>query len=284
MENNKTILSGVNLGYKYEEINGIGFYSNPAFSSAGLLNAFSTRKGGISIPPYDSLNLSLSRPSSYSIEAIKNYNLFARALHISTNQMVIVNYCHGDGIQIVTEDECGNGILFPNKLPPCDALITNKRNIALTTIHADCSSYLIYDPKNRVIAACHAGWKGTLLRIGAKTIKRMTEVFGTEAKDCIVGIGPNIGFNRFEVDFPVAELFDKEFSGLTDCIRYKALDDKYLIDLTKSAIKQFVDVGVCVNSITVAGLCTYDDNEHFYSFRRDGQKAGAMVSVLMIKK
>lgn len=274
---------GINHGYKYEESKGVGFYSIPDFNSAGLINCFSTRIGGISISPYDSLNLSLTRPTSFSKESIRNYEILADALQISIKQLVIVNYCHGDGIQIVTEEDCGNGILYPNKLKPCDALITNCKQVALTTIHADCSSYWIFDKRNDVIAACHAGWKGTLLRIGSKTIKRMSEVFGTKSSDCIVGIGPNIGYLNFEVDRPVAEMFNEEYPDVTDIIRYKEQDNKYLVDLTKCAIKQFTDTGVNIADITVAGLCTYADKQHFFSYRRDGFKAGAMASILMIK-
>ncbi|MBQ4447792.1 MAG: peptidoglycan editing factor PgeF [Clostridia bacterium] len=273
----------INVGYKYEECNGVGYYTVPSFNSYGLINSFSTRQGGVSDPPFDSLNLSLSRPDSYTEESIQNYGIFAKALNISTNQMVVVNYCHGDGIQIVTERDCGNGLLFPNKLPPCDALITDRKNVALTTIHADCSSYLIFDKKNQVIAACHAGWKGTLLRIGTKTIKKMSDEYGTKAEDCIVGIGPNISYNRFEVDYPVAEMFVREYPDLTDAVRFRPSDNKYLIDLTRCAIRQFVDIGVNTCDITVSGLCTFEDNRHFFSFRRDGHKAGAMVSILMMK-
>ena len=274
---------GLNVGYIYEESNGIGFYSIPAFNSANLLNCFSTRIGGVSDPPYDSLNLSLTRPVPYSEEVLRNYDLLAKSLHIATKQMVVVNYCHSDGIQIVTEDNCGNGILYPNKLEPCDALITNCKNVALTTIHADCSSYLIFDRQKKVIAACHAGWKGTLLRIGSKTIKKMSEAFGTKASDCIVGIGPNISCQNYEVDQPVAEMFIKEYPDAADIIRHKGIDNKYFIDLTKYAIKQFSDIGVNISDITIAGICTYEDKQHFFSFRRDGFKAGAMASIIMRK-
>ena len=275
--------SFIRLGYRYEEINGIGYYHVPAFDDEKVLNCFSTRKGGISKPPYDELNLSLTRPLSYSDETMANYALLAKALKISYSQIVIVNYCHGDGIQIVNEENGGNGLIFPNKLPSCDALITDKRNLALTTIHADCSSYLIFDKKKQVIAACHAGWKGTLLRIGAKTIKRMSEEFGTIPSDCIVGIGPNISLKRFEVDQPVAEMFGAEYSSLNDAIMYKPDNSKYIIDLTKCAVSQFTDIGIEKKNITVSGLCTFEDKEHFFSYRRDGQQAGAMVSIIMMR-
>lgn len=276
--------SFIRFGYRYEEKNGIGYYSVPSFDDEKVLNCFSTRKGGVSKPPYDELNLSLTRPYSYSDEALANYDLLAKALNISLSQMVVVNYSHGDGIQIVSEENGGNGILFPNRLPPCDALITNKKNVALATIHADCSSYLIFDAKNQVIAACHAGWKGTLLRIGAKTIKRMSEEFGTLPSDCIVGIGPNISLKRFEVDQPVADMFKEEYPNIYDAIMYRPVDNKYLIDLTKCAIAQFTDIGVGQKKITVSGLCTYEDKDHFYSYRRDGQQSGAMVSIILMRQ
>lgn len=275
--------SFIRFGYRYEKNNGIGYYSVPSFDDEKVLNCFSTRKGGVSAPPYDELNLSLTRPYPYSDEALANYDLLANALNISLSQIVIVNYCHGDGIQIVNEENGGNGLLFPNRLPPCDALITNKENVALATIHADCSSYLIFDKNKQVIAACHAGWKGTLLRIGAKTIKRMSEEFGTLPSDCIVGIGPNISLKRFEVDQPVADMFKAEYSDLHDAIMHRSVGNKYLIDLTKCAIMQFADIGVEQKNITVSGLCTFDDKKHFYSYRRDGQQAGAMVSIIMMR-
>lgn len=271
-------------GYQYKENCGVGFFSIPSFDDENILNCFSSRKGGVSEFPYDSLNMSLTRPCAYSNETLINYNLLASALKIETGQMVIVNYCHGDGIQIVNNDDCGNGLLFPNKLPPCDALVTNKKNVALTTIHADCTSYLIFDKVNHVIAACHAGWKGTLLRIGSKTINKMSDYYGTKASDCIVGIGPNISYERFEVDKPVADEFLIAYGADDDIVRYNQARNKYMVNLTKCATSQFVEVGVDINMITVADLCTYDDSEHFFSYRRDGQKAGAMVSVIMMRE
>lgn len=269
-------------GYTLQNEAGIQYLSVPAFDQEGVLNCFSTRIGGISKQPYESMNLSLTRPSAYSEDVLQNYTLLCNALGIRKEQVVIVNYCHGDGIAIVDESNCGNGLLFENRLPPCDALITNKCKVALATIHADCTSYLIYDPQNRVIAACHAGWKGTVKKIGTKTIQEMKKTFGTNAEDCIVGIGPNIGFSCFEVDKPVASLFQETFHDLS--LYKKKAGGKYLIDLTGCAVHQFMEAGIRADHITVSGHCTYTENDLFYSYRRDGNHAGAMLSLIMLQE
>ncbi len=274
------MIDELNYGYDTEKLKGMEILTIPSMDKRAVLNCFTTRNGGISKEPYQTLNLSLTRPCFNSFDVLQNYSILCNELGILKEEMVIVNFCHGDGIAIVDEKLGGNGLLYPNRLPPCDALITNRERVALTTIHADCSSLLIYDPIMKVVAACHAGWKGTLKRIGAKTIVKMEEAFGTHPENCIIGIGPNISFDKFEVDNCVADSFIREYGS--QFVKYIG-NSKYLIDLTMCAISQLLSVGVCARNITIAGNCTFTEKERFFSYRRDKESAGAMASVIMLK-
>ena len=274
--------NGVNIGYYYRECGGVGYYTNPAFDERGVLNCFTSRVGGVSEKPFDTLNMSFSRPTSRAEDVLRNYTILCGALGISVEQLVLVNYCHGDGVELVGRKERGNGVLYPNRLPECDAIMTNDPGTALLTIHADCTSFIVFDPVKRAIAAAHAGWKGTILKIGAKTIARMAETFGSDPADCIVGIGPNIGFDKFEVDLPVVEQFREQFAGHEGIIRSKP-NGKYLIDLSACAVIQFKEAGVREENITVSGCCTYSDPDRFFSYRRDGRSSGSMAEILMLR-
>ena len=245
-----------------------------------LVHAFSTRRGGVSEPPYDSLNINLLRPSSQQ-GVMENFKRITQALNVGIDDLTLINYAHGDNIEIVRRRHRGMGLLRKTELPVCDALITNESGIVIVTTHADCSSFMIYDPTKQVVAACHAGWKGILLRIGQKTIGKMYAAFGSKPEDCLTGIGPCICADCFEVDFPVAELFETEYPGIS--IKQKRKDGKYLVDLVQCAAKQFIDAGIRPEKMVIADECTYELKDRYYSFRRDGAVSGSMAGFIGLR-
>ncbi len=275
------MINKVKVGYVYSEPQGVGIVQNPQMLNCNnIIHCFSTRIGGISASPYDSMDLSFLRHDS--IENVReNYRIFGRAMGVDIERSVVVNYCHGDGIVYVTEDMGGCGLMKQNSLPSCDALITDIPNIPLITIHADCTNFMIYDSIHNAVGTCHAGWKGTLLRIGKKTVEAMTEKFGTDPHDCIVGIGPNICADCFEVDKPVADQFISKFD--IPAVRKKN-DVKYLVDMTMCSVFQFLEAGVLPENITISGECTFSDSKRYFSYRRDGKNAGSMAGLIMLRK
>jgi hypothetical protein len=147
-----------------------------------------------------------------------------------------------------------------------DALISNVPGIGLAIRTADCLPILIADPKNRAVAAIHAGWRGVVSEIGPKTIEAMSRLFDSAAEDLVIAIGPGIGACCFEVGPEVAAQFN--LSGRTK------------VDLVETLCRQLGRNGVAEGQISTAKLCSKCDPELFESYRRDGNAAGRMVAMI----
>jgi polyphenol oxidase len=147
-----------------------------------------------------------------------------------------------------------------------DALVSNIPHIGLAIRTADCLPVLIADPKNRAVAAIHAGWRGVVSEIGPKAIDAMSRQFGSEPEDLIVAIGPGIGACCFEVGPEVAVQF-----GLTGRTK---------VDLVETMCRQMGRNGVNARQISAARLCTYCNPELFESYRREGKAAGRMIAMI----
>jgi polyphenol oxidase len=147
-----------------------------------------------------------------------------------------------------------------------DALLTNSPGLRLSVRTADCYPILLADTKNRAVVAVHAGWRGAADEIVAKTIAKMRIQFGTSPADIIAAIGPGIGVCCYEVGAEVAQLFGLEGAGR--------------VDLAAADRCQLIDAGVEEQHIDVVGGCTSCDAARFYSFRREKEQAGRMISYI----
>lgn len=151
-----------------------------------------------------------------------------------------------------------------------DALIANQSGLGLAIRTADCLPILIADPKNRAVAAVHAGWRGVVCEVAAKAVEAMTQQFGSKPEDLVVAIGPGIGRCCFEVGPEVAVQFG--LSGRTK------------VDLVETTCRQLRRNGVSAGQIFSSGLCTYCDAQLFESYRRDREAAGRMTALIAIKE
>jgi YfiH family protein len=149
-----------------------------------------------------------------------------------------------------------------------DALLTNSPRLRLSVRTADCYPILLADTKNRAVAAVHAGWRGAADEIVAKTIAKMRIQFGTLPADIVAAIGPGIGVCCYEVGAEVAQLFGVEGAGR--------------VDLAAANRCQLIDAGVEDRHIDVLGGCTSCDATRFYSFRREKEQAGRMISYIAL--
>lgn len=150
-----------------------------------------------------------------------------------------------------------------------DALISNKPGITLSVRTADCLPILIADPRNRAIAAVHAGWRGTVQEIVLRTVEAMTEKFGSRHGELVVAIGPGIGPCCFEVGPEVASQF--------------GLSGRAKVDLAETIVRQLRRNGGTMGHVATANLCTRCRADLFESYRRDVEKAGRMVSAIAIR-
>jgi YfiH family protein len=144
---------------------------------------------------------------------------------------------------------------------------------------ADCIPVLLYDKRNLVVAAAHAGWRGTVGGIVQKTLTTMRQEYGTDMNDVLACIGPGISLESFEVGDEVYESFSK--AGY-DMNRIAKKYDKWHIDLWEANRIQLEEVGVKHANIETAGVCTYKEYHDFFSARRLGIKSGRILSGIML--
>lgn len=268
-------------GFIYKRTNkGTGLYCAEALDKAGgVSHGFSTREGGITVdPPKASLNLSWTRCGSPE-EVISNFKIFAEGAGIDYDDMAVVNHEHGANVLRIAHEHRGRGF-YKDPLPPCDGIITDDPTVTLVTSHADCGAYFFYDPVHRAIGMAHAGWKGTLLRIGAEMARRMAEEFDTDPSDIIAATGPCICRDCFEVDADLGEKFQSEF-GYPGISR-PGRQGKAYVDLELAAAVQFVEAGIRPESITLMNACTYENRQHFFSHRRDKGITGSMAAYIKL--
>ena len=268
-------------GFIYKRTNkGTGLYCAEALDKAGgVSHGFSTREGGITVdPPKASLNLSWTRCGSPE-EVIANFKIFAEGAGIDYDDMTVVNHEHGANVLRIAHEHRGRGF-YKDPLPPCDGIITDDPTVTLVTSHADCGAYFFYDPVHRAIGMAHAGWKGTLLRIGAEMARRMAEEFDTDPSDIIAATGPCICRDCFEVDADLGEKFQSEF-GYPGISR-PGRQGKAYVDLELAAAVQFVEAGIRPESITLMNACTYENRRHFFSHRRDKGITGSMAAYIKL--
>ena len=268
-------------GFIYKRTNkGTGLYCAEALDKAGgVSHGFSTREGGITVdPPKASLNLSWTRCGSPE-EVIANFKIFAEGAGIDYDDMAVVNHEHGANVLRIAHEHRGRGF-YKDPLPPCDGIITDDPTVTLVTSHADCGAYFFYDPVHRAIGMAHAGWKGTLIRIGAEMARRMAEEFDTDPSDIIAATGPCICRDCFEVDADLGEKFQSEF-GYPGISR-PGRQGKAYVDLELAAAVQFVEAGIRPESITLMNACTYENRRHFFSHRRDKGITGSMAAYIKL--
>ena len=267
---------------RYVERDGVGVFVSESLScQSGLTHGFTTRIGGVSKPPFDSLDLGTGRAEPYE-NILANYKKLSSAYGLMYNELALVRHEHGSNILKLTTADGGKGVW----LPPheyADGFVTNDPDVTLMTCHADCSAFFLYDPKTRSIGLAHAGWKGMFARIGQKLAERLNAEYGADPADLIAVVGPCICQNCFEVELAIGKSFADEF----DCpdIYFTKPDkpDKAYVSLHAAALIQLADAGVPLESVRLMRLCTMEDREHFYSYRRDGRLTGSMAAFLRLK-
>jgi polyphenol oxidase len=190
---------------------------------------------------------------------------FFNALGIAEDVIASSKQVHGNKVLLATH---------PQKAEGYDAIITNKKNVYVMVATADCTPILIYDKKNKAVAAIHAGWRGTVANIVSETLNAMRDNFGTRGEDCFAFIGACICENEFEVGDEVAEKFNASQK------RFDPGRNKHLVDLKKANADQLKSFGILSENIEVSEYCTIKNNDKFYSYRHEKGKTGRMYSVI----
>jgi polyphenol oxidase len=201
-----------------------------------------------------------------------NLEWFCRALELRTDHVTRSQQVHGSGVAVVRQ----GGQVVNNT----DGLITDVRGVVLRLLGADCALIVVYDPKRPALGLAHAGWRGTVQGISVKLVAAMIKEFGCDPSGMMVGIGPAICGECYEVGSEVIHEAENCLSHTEEFIRpvvkrgEASNGDRWLFDLAKANRRQLLEAGLSAGNIEESGCCTFEQSEDFYSYRREGNGAG----------
>ena len=249
--------------FVFRQHRGLEFIVCEPLEQAGFKNAFSTRLGGVSRLPEQAL--SLGNFSHDQREAVlENRRRFLEAVGATGWQLVTAKQIHSAEVRSVRDAEDAR-----REPAAGDALTANIPRTLLAVQTADCLPVLIVDERTHAVAAIHAGWRGTLARIVARTVERMQQQYDSRPEDLRAALGPAIGACCFEVGPEVLDAFQREFSYADELISDRPQDGKGHLDLNQANARQLIDCGLRADRIYDSGLCTYCRHDLFFSYRRE---------------
>lgn len=211
------------------------------------------------------LNLGMSTGEDQEVVKRNRRRLF-RKLDIDPNWVAMGSQVHSSKVQMVT-----SGGLYGET----DGLVTTIPGLTLVIQTADCAAVLLADPENRVVGAVHAGWRGAVGGIVHEGIQRMKEV-GADPATMYAYISPCISQRHFEVGPEVSELFPEDF---VDSESYS----KPHVDIKGFLREELEQHGLNTSRIDVDNDCTFDDEQHYYSYRREGDESGRMFGLIQLR-
>ena len=264
----------------------VPFLVFPSFEKTGLvIHGFSTRLGGVSAGDCATMNFARGRGDDPA-NIRENYRRMAAALGVDMCGMVLSYQTHTVNIRRVTKDDAGKGVTRERDYRDIDGLMTDVPGLTLVTSYADCVPLFFLDPARRVIASSHSGWRGTVGRMGQRTVEAMRDAYGCRPEDLIVGIGPSICADCYEVGEDVAEAFargwDRELPPQV-LSPYPGRPGKYRLDLQQANVLILAEAGVRPEHITVTDICTCCNKELLFSHRGSGGRRGNMGGFLCLR-
>lgn len=260
----------------------IPYLTYNSLSEINFINhAFSTRLGGVSTGEFDSMNLAFNRGDNPD-NVTENYKRLCKSAGFDYKSLVASSQDHNTFVRSVTVEDKGVGIYKPRDIKSVDALITNEKGITLVTYYADCTPLFFVDTKNRAIGLAHAGWRGTVGRIGEKVVKKMSELYGTKPSDIVAAIGPAISVCCYEVDLPCAENFFKLENLDSSKFVFPKKNGKFMIDLLETNRQILVNCGVNHQNITLSDICTNCHSDLLWSHRATKGHRGTMSAFMSL--
>jgi polyphenol oxidase len=221
----------------------------PEFEEAGAVHFFG-------------LKASFQKPSGTSASFNGTRVMTAKQVH--RDDVLVING-HGQDSEIHLAED--------------DALVTDQKGFFVGVYTADCLPILLMDPRKKVVAAIHAGWRGSLLGVAQKALERMIKTFQCAPEEVLGAIGPGIGVCCYEVGNIVLEPYSHD-PELEQVVHLKK-DGKGMLDLTTLNRQQLLKSGLQEKHIFTVGLCTYCHSDLFTSYRRDGKSTAGMLSGIM---
>jgi YfiH family protein len=245
----------------------------------GAPHCFTTRLGGVSTGIFDSLNLNFSRGDDPD-RVVENFRRIGAVLGFTPEDVVNARQIHSDIVVRVDRNNRGK-LAVAGASPECDALITNTPGMALYVSTADCTPILLWDSVTGAVGAAHAGWRGTVSAIGARTVEAMVREFGTKPENIRAAIGPSIGFCHFETDADVPEAVLAAFGEeAKPFIRQQG--NKYYVNLKE--VNALVLRRAGVRHIEISQACTMCQPDVFWSHRVTLGQRGAQGGIIVCKE
>ena len=242
-----------------------------------LRHGFSTRHGGVSQGDYASLSFSYQKEAEAIVD--ENFRRFCNANAMPFDSLVLTHQTHTANVATVNEAYRCRG--RDRSLRETDGVVTAAKDLGLVCFTADCVPILLADPQAKVIAAVHAGWRGTVQSIGARVVEAMVNNFGCDPANIRAAIGPNIGQCHFETDADVPEAVRKAFGPEAEAFIEKR-GEKYHLDLKR--INALVLRRAGVRHIEISEDCTYCQNRRFWSHRVTKGDRGSQGAVITCKE
>ena len=264
-------------------IDTVPYLTYNSLSEINFINhAFSTRLGGVSEGEFTSMNMAFNRGDNPE-SVTENYKRICKSAGFDFNSLTASAQDHNTFVRAVTSENKGVGIYKPRDLQSVDALVTNEKGVTLVTYYADCTPLFFVDTKKKAIGLAHAGWRGTVGRIGEKVVNKMTELYGTNPSDIVAAIGPAISVCCYEVDKPCADNFYALADLDSSRFVFPKENGKYMIDLLETNRQILVAAGVKNENITISDICTNCNSELLWSHRATKGKRGTMSAFMCIK-
>ncbi len=243
-----------------------------------LTHTFCTRLGGVSQDDYESLNMSFKEGDEDN-HVLLNWGRLSAAFNIPLEQFLVVNQVHKDDIFIVKP----YGGYFSSRAElDYDAIMTDRVDLAICVKTADCAPVFIVDRVKKVIAAVHAGWRGSALGISARAVRLLQDNYGSAPQDILAAIGPSIGQCCYQVDKVVADEFLKLHNHELFLFAGKKVGS-WTLDLAEANRRQIINCSIPEENIDVSDLCTVCNQGKFFSHRASGGITGRQISFMMIK-
>ncbi|MDD6920108.1 MAG: polyphenol oxidase family protein [Eubacteriales bacterium] len=260
--------------YSWVEKDGMKFLTFNHLAEAGLFTLFTTST--MNFKDDKSLCENKTPNKEYLKFMVKEFELKADEFFVGKQE-------HTNHIEVVSDLNAGKTGEFARTFADTDGLVTDLERVCLLTRFADCTPVVLFDVKNRVQANVHSGWRGTTKHIAVEALKVMKEKYNTNPVNVLVGIGPTITNNEFEVDEDCANIFRESFDNIDEFMRSEGA--KYMIDLQELIEFDLMKEGVRKESIETIKLSTRYD-ERFHSYRRQGKEYGlmCMLSVKLANK
>ncbi len=240
----------------------------------GIRYVFTTRRGASDL---DHLDFDYRKEGE--IDVAKSYERIASYFGVGTSNIYVPKQVHGSGVEILRDYPSRSRMLGRVEN---DACVTDFSGLVLTVLTADCLPILMVDPKRKVVAAVHAGWRSTVLGISRLAVEKMVDSFGSDPKDIVVALGPAIGPCCYEVGLDVISSVKKAFP-FSERYLFDIREGHANLDLAGLNSHILAESGISEKNIWLSGLCTSCHPDLFYSYRRDGEGTGRMMNAIVLE-